>query len=470
MKSLMRKPFYIIGAVIAVVFVGIVFWTYPPSQPAAIIAPLGGEKFFVDKPIEIRWTPGNPGIRQIDLIPQSFVPIVLYQVSVFGYPVYDTSGSYTFTPRERGVPVGDYYVKIYSATSGGDMTGTSPIRIIPSAPPPVTVKSPNGGEVFGPGEPIRIFWSGGRNKVWVGIANGEYRQGTTDPLMAWVTKDGVPDGSVSWDGKLCVVANDCRPVSYWQPSGVIRAVVVSENSDGDYCTWADRPCNLDASDGTFMIKAAPSPPASATPPSPAVVSAPAPTAAPKKPAVVAPVPVKPKTTATRPPSPTSASANEGVPALTVRVPNGGESFRAGSPMEIGWMAKNAPSEMLVSITVFMKKPAEGRDYVWIANAAYKTKNDGKEAWSIPADIASGNDYYVRIGCDYPPNYPSRGCRTDDSDAALSIVNGSGPAIKAAEPAPVPEKEKAIVPLSNPPEQPGFFGRIWKAFRSLFGGD
>ncbi|MDP3726597.1 MAG: hypothetical protein Q8R36_05380 [bacterium] len=300
--KIFQDKLQIIGMIAAIALAGFISWRYPiflsTYRAASIIFPFGGETFPVDKPIELRWTSGNPGIRQIDLIPKSYVPIVLYQASVFGYPIYDTSGSYTFTPSARGVLPGEYYVKIYTAGSSEYSETTSPIKIITPQPPatPVVVISPNGGETFTLGSPIKIFWSGGKNKIWVGIAKGEYVPGGTYPLMAFITKDALPNSFLTWDGNLCVLANDCRPVTYWQPSGSIKVVVVSENADGDYCTQSpDRPCNLDASNGAFTIKTVP------PSPSPAVV-------VPKKPAVSSPTPIKPKSQITPPtPSPTRSA-------------------------------------------------------------------------------------------------------------------------------------------------------------------
>lgn len=288
-----KDKFQIMGVVTAIVLAGFVSWKYSWYQTASIMAPLGGETYQLDKPIEIRWTPGNPGIRKIELISRTYVPIVLHEVSVFGYPVYDTSGYFTFVPSAKGVSLGEYYIKIYSAVSGEYSETKSPIRILaPQAPAtPVRVISPNGGEIYTLDSPIKISWSGGKNKVWVGIAKAEYTTTGTYPLMDFITKDAAPNGSLVWDGKLCILSTNCRPVTYWEPLGLVKVVVVSENSEEDYCTQSpDRLCNIDASDSAFTVKAA--------------IVAPSPTPAAPKPTVIAPAPsiVRPKPTAVPTPS------------------------------------------------------------------------------------------------------------------------------------------------------------------------
>lgn len=292
-----KDKLHIIGIIAALALASFASWKYSSYQTASIITPLGGETYQLDKPVEIRWMSGNPGIRKIELIPQTYVPIVLHEVSVFGYPVYDTSGYFSFIPSAKGVPAGEYYVKIYSAVSGEYSETKSPIRIVSPQPPavPVAVTSPNGGETYTLGSPIKISWSGGKNKVWVGIAKAEYTPGGTYPLMAFITKDAAPNGSLVWDGKLCVLPTDCRPVTYWEPSGFVKAVVVSENSEGFYCTYSpDMPCNIDASDGPFTVKAAVvAPPPPLVAPQPTTIT-PIPSPVQPKPTVVPSPPVKSK--------------------------------------------------------------------------------------------------------------------------------------------------------------------------------
>lgn len=287
----------IVGLVALIILAGLVVWRYPMLQTASIISPISGETFRSDQLMEIRWTPGNPGIRMIELVPQSGSLITIYQTSVFAYPITDTSGSFSFVPSARGVPPGQYHIRIYNANSSDYSVTTNPIRIVlPQSPMvPVVVQSPNGGETYALGGPIKISWSGGKNKVWVGIAKAEYFVGGTYPLMAFITKDAAPNGSLMWDGKLCVLPGDCRPVTYWQPDGSVKVVVVSENADGDYCTQSpDRPCNIDASDGPFAVKSAtvaPSP-APLTPKPTAVI--PTPFIARPKPTTVPAPTIKPK--------------------------------------------------------------------------------------------------------------------------------------------------------------------------------
>ena len=330
--KIFTEKMQVVGLIALLILAGLVVWRYPMLQTASIISPMGGETFLVDQTVEIRWTPGNPGIRMIELVPQSGSVITIYQTAVFAYPVPDTSGSFSFVPSARGVPPGQYHIRVYNANSSDYSVTINPIRIaLPQSPMvPVVVQSPNGGEIYTLGGPIKISWSGGKNKVWVGIAKAEYFVGGTYPLMAFITKDAVPNSFLVWDGKLCVLPTDCRPVTYWQPDGSIKVVVVSENVDGDYCTQSpDRPCNLDASNAAFTVKAAVV--VTPTPVSSGQVK-PSPTVIPLKPVITPPPALKSKP----PPAPTSSPVpspvSSPVPSTVRDIPSLSDEQR--TPIEV----------------------------------------------------------------------------------------------------------------------------------------
>jgi len=91
---------------------------YRIFQPAAIVlAPNGGEMFEYGQAMQIRWTPGTPGIRLIEFVPVSGgSPIAAYNAAPFSYTVADTSGSHSLILYER-IPGGSYYVRVYTANS-----------------------------------------------------------------------------------------------------------------------------------------------------------------------------------------------------------------------------------------------------------------------------------------------------------------------------------------------------------------
>lgn len=492
---------------------GSYFFHSSSKQTASVLYPNAGGTFDLGKSLEIRWTPGAPGIQGIDLIPAASFQkyndpngyygdrVTVYYKQEYAYNSLnggDTSGSYSFVPSAYRVLAGSYYIKIFAANNSGVISiSDAPITFVGSAavsPPvstpapfvyptpalsipatPVKVISPNGGESFTIDGSIRISWIGGKNKVQVAIAKGDYRPGTGDSHMGWITKNGAPNSYVFWDGNICVTPDYCRPVTYWQPSGSVKILVVSENDQGDICIQADRPCNLDVSDAPFTIK-----PRSLLPlPSPSSVYT-APVLQPEKTPIIltpqvkkTPLPatplIKPRQSS-RPLAPKISipSSSNGTPILTILSPNGGETFAPGSPMKISWSSENTSSDMLVNLYLFSKNLEKHQDYVWAANIASYGKNTGAMDWVIPKDIKSGDNYFIRIGCQYPEGAPYRGCTTDDSDNALRI--GSGMSSSGGNVEQVPPVQGGIVDhLEQRPEQrSGFFQNILKGMKSIFG--
>lgn len=485
MFDILNKTKIRLLVIAAAALLGFLMFRYGIFQPAALLlSPNSGETFSSGQKIEFRWTAGSPGVRLIELAPASgAAPITIYQAAPFGYPVADTSGSYLFDPLVAtwlNISDGLYYVRMYPANSYNYEQSVTPIRIgaasqTISPPPtvptpavtaspaaPVVVISPNGGETYTLGSSIRISWSGGKNKVWVGIAKGDYRQGTTDNILGWVTKNGEPNSSVLWDGNLCVLPDHCWLVTDAQPGGSVRAVIVSENDNGDICTWSDRPCNLDASDAPFTVLSPSLTPPPAT--SPAPLPSPSPTPLPPPASVVLPKTISP----VKPPT----NVVTGTPTIVIRSPNGGERFNQGQAMKIAWTAKNAPARMRVSIYLFSKEA--GNDYVWAANVAYQTANSGVKTWVIPKNLKSNGNYYIRVSCDYPVGMKNPGCASDDSDKGFGIGAEAESSNETITPAPIPVPapaspavERPVPQAPLPREEKGFFRSIWDSFLSIF---
>lgn len=145
-------------------------------------------------------------------------------------------------------------------------------------------------------------------------------------------------------------------------------------------------------------------------------------------------------------------------------PNGGEQLAFGSPMKITWTSQNAPPYMNVDITLFTSAvhPPEQSvctagactpsSYVWVANVAHQSPNDGNETWIIPSSLAPGSKYYIRIGCNVPVGMPYPGCKIDDSDRPFSI--GVSFAAPISPPVIVPPPASSVlipqpVPVSKP---------------------
>ncbi len=108
----------------------------------------------------------------------------------------------------------------------------------------VTIVSPNGGETFVQGIIYQIRWSGGKDKVQIGLAST-----TSINPLGWINVSASPNSSTHWDGKrVCdLLMSTCWSVS----PGSYRILAVSADSVGNYCL--DSGCNRDVSNAAFNI-------------------------------------------------------------------------------------------------------------------------------------------------------------------------------------------------------------------------
>ena len=83
--------------------------------------------------------------------------------------------------------------------------------------------------------------------------------------------------------------------------------------------------------------------------------------------------------------PISSSWSAGT--LKVTVPNGGQKWTTGKKYAIKWSKGNAGT--YVKIQLFKSN----KHYKWISK---KTKNDGKHVWKVPASVATGSAYKIKI--------------------------------------------------------------------------
>ena len=83
--------------------------------------------------------------------------------------------------------------------------------------------------------------------------------------------------------------------------------------------------------------------------------------------------------------PTSLSWSAGT--LKVTTPNGGNKWKTGKKYAIKWVKGNAGG------TVKIQLLKSGKHHKWIVK---KTKNDGKHVWKIPASVATGSAYKIKI--------------------------------------------------------------------------
>ena len=73
--------------------------------------------------------------------------------------------------------------------------------------------------------------------------------------------------------------------------------------------------------------------------------------------------------------------------LKVTTPNGGNKWKTGKKYAIKWVKGNAGG------TVKIQLLKSGKHYKWVSK---KTKNDGKHPWKVPASVATGSAYKIKI--------------------------------------------------------------------------
>ncbi len=130
------------------------------------------------------------------------------------------------------------------------------------ATPSITVLSPNKGETFVQGQSNKISWTGGKNKVQVGLVDSSFANNDKEGgngILGWIELNGKIDSNITWDGKSVkdLMGNFLSVVL----PGKYKILTVSENSMGNYCAGAvvsgasvtGGPCNFDLSDLYFTI-------------------------------------------------------------------------------------------------------------------------------------------------------------------------------------------------------------------------
>ena len=83
--------------------------------------------------------------------------------------------------------------------------------------------------------------------------------------------------------------------------------------------------------------------------------------------------------------PISSSLSAGT--LKVTSPNGGQKWKTGKGYAIKWVKGNAGAHVKIQLL------KSGKHYQWISK---KTKNDGRHVWNVPASVATGSAYKIKI--------------------------------------------------------------------------
>ena len=232
-------------------------------------------------------------------------------------------------------------------------------------PPPTasSIKvSPFRGGDFVQGVNNWIDWSGGKNKVKIGLVNVSYAAANSHGLidvMGWVTLYGQPNNSAIWDGLKVM---DLNGGVFWPVTpGKYKILLVSEDSQGNYCFSAG--CNFDLSP-SFNIDAA---------------------------------------------------------SIKVISPNGGEKLEIGKTYSIQWNSNNAANPNIpFGKTVVIDLTREKEKIYGIGTAGLVDGVIMNLQWTIPSSITPG-DYLIRISSVGNDGQSPDFRVYDFSDAPFSIV-------------------------------------------------
>ncbi len=116
-----------------------------------------------------------------------------------------------------------------------------------------TITYPSKDANFIQGQSNKISWTGGKNKVQIGLVNPTYTSNILTGVVGWIELNGKPDSNITWDGKLIT---DLSGKNSWNIyPGQYKIIVVSENKDGNYCINTEsneKNCNSNLSDNIYV--------------------------------------------------------------------------------------------------------------------------------------------------------------------------------------------------------------------------
>jgi hypothetical protein len=118
----------------------------------------------------------------------------------------------------------------------------------------VKILSPNGGEVLAERKANTISWTGGKQRVIVGVVDSNYE--TSGTPVGWIALNASPNSSTIWNGWTVTdlsgtTVSELKTLS----PGPYRIIAVSLSDSGKYCLKTDGaiPCNVDLSNSSFTI-------------------------------------------------------------------------------------------------------------------------------------------------------------------------------------------------------------------------
>jgi hypothetical protein len=227
------------------------------STPSiTVLSPNGGEVFKAGEKVTVKWETVNMIDARINVmllnggtVIDEHTDIVGYNQTIFKLP--NTLGNkYSFKINTKNYgnisAVSDYFAIINTTANT----------------PSIKILSPNGGETFVQGQSNKISWTGGKNKVQVGLVDSSFTNNNKEGgngILGWIELNGKINSNITWDGKSVkdLMGNFLSIVS----PGKYKILTVSENSIGNYCSGSVvsgtfgtiGPCNFDLSDSYFII-------------------------------------------------------------------------------------------------------------------------------------------------------------------------------------------------------------------------
>lgn len=217
--------------------------TFAQGEYVDLISSIGGGSVEVGSKMEIRWDTNVVGAA---------ADIYVSDGTHKGEVVRANQKSIVYTLGSNLVPGSNYKVYISLAddlSSITDSSGYFTIRAKTEAPS-ITVTFPNGGEIFIQGQNNKISWTGGNEKVQIGLYRETYGLPT---YLGWIVLDGLPNSKVYWDGETLKDVNGNEMENYYFAPGKYKIMATTKSEVGNYCMTENAGCVFDFSDNFFTI-------------------------------------------------------------------------------------------------------------------------------------------------------------------------------------------------------------------------
>ncbi|MEI6352335.1 MAG: peptidoglycan-binding domain-containing protein [Candidatus Nomurabacteria bacterium] len=212
----------------------------------------------------------------------------------------------------------------------------------------VVIFTQNNNEIYQQGSPIKISWTGGKNKVVVGLIDSSYTGGPTgSSIVGWISINEKPNSSLVWDGKLLSPLNGIMNIPV-VPNKKYKILAVSEDYNTNYCSWAfDNSCNFYITNPISINSA----------------------------------------------SSTASSTSITSPLITIISPNGGEVYKQGQQITVNWKAiANANANVNIDLAI---KTATGIPNTFLMSSS-ALASDGNKTMTIPLNVPNGSSYVIHL--------------------------------------------------------------------------